>query len=77
MRGGKTVSTGAILDQRRQINALGARLRAQQQQLDEDQRYVEKMLEATLRQLHHSLTPPSDAEPPAGPAAPGARRALP
>lgn len=72
------ILTRDLLHHRGQLVALGARLRTQQRQLDEDQFYLEKMLRATDALLKTSLTAPGGAVEPAGVAREaGERRTLP
>ena len=65
------ILTRDLLQHRGQLVALGARLRMQRRQLDEDQFYLDKMLRETDALLRNSMAASGGAEPPA------AGRALP
>ncbi len=57
------ILTCDLLQHRGQLVALGAQLRTQQQQLDEDQFYLDRMLRETDALLQNTLTAPREQEP--------------
>lgn len=57
--------TRDLLQHRGQLVALGARLRRQRRQLDEDQVYLDRMLRETDALLRNSMAASGEAEPPA------------
>jgi hypothetical protein len=59
------ILTRDLLQHRGQLVALGARLRMQRRQLDEDQFYLDKILRETDALLRNSMAAPGGAAPPA------------
>ena len=59
------ILTRDLLQHRGQLVALGARLRMQRRQLDEDQFYLDKMLRETDALLRNSMAASGGAAPPA------------
>ena len=59
------ILTRDLLQHRGQLVALGARLRMQRRQLDEDQFYLDKMLRETDALLRNTLAASDGAAPPA------------